>query len=193
MLFRSVYVSIIPFVKDVNVGPSNYNASWIDWSDWNANNGSCSKGNKQTQSSCLSQSGNPTWTPDNHNTWNGCITDRDQDYDTKNTTPTGTSTVSPTTLFPAEQYGSCPVAMMGMNYNWTAMSNLVDSMTPDGRSVTYSVSYPTAVVAVWDSTTRTTTTIDTGSNPSISVNGRFVAYLGTYERSEEHTSQLQSH
>src|SRR5690242_16742261 len=26
-----VYVSIIPFVKDVNVDPSNYNANWIDW------------------------------------------------------------------------------------------------------------------------------------------------------------------
>jgi Flp pilus assembly protein TadG len=27
-----VYVSIIPFVKDVNVGTGNANASWIDWS-----------------------------------------------------------------------------------------------------------------------------------------------------------------
>jgi len=39
-----VYVSIIPFVKDVNVGSSNYSANWIDWTDWNANNGSCSGG-----------------------------------------------------------------------------------------------------------------------------------------------------
>jgi Flp pilus assembly protein TadG len=37
-----VYVSIIPFVKDVNVGASNYNASWIDWTDWNAANGTTS-------------------------------------------------------------------------------------------------------------------------------------------------------
>src|SRR6202163_1502737 len=36
-----IYVSIIPFVKDVNVGSSNYNASWIDWTDWDANNGTC--------------------------------------------------------------------------------------------------------------------------------------------------------
>ena len=34
-----VYVSIIPFSKDVNVGSSNYNASWIDWSDWDDDNG----------------------------------------------------------------------------------------------------------------------------------------------------------
>jgi Flp pilus assembly protein TadG len=29
-----VYVSIIPFVKDVNLDASNYTASWIDWTDW---------------------------------------------------------------------------------------------------------------------------------------------------------------
>src|SRR6185503_12874176 len=28
-----VYVSIIPFVKDVNVDSSNKSATWIDWSD----------------------------------------------------------------------------------------------------------------------------------------------------------------
>ena len=26
-----VYISIIPFAKDVNVGASNYNQNWIDW------------------------------------------------------------------------------------------------------------------------------------------------------------------
>ena len=29
-----VYVSIIPFSRDVNVGASNYNAAWIDWTQW---------------------------------------------------------------------------------------------------------------------------------------------------------------
>lgn len=29
-----VYVSIIPFSRSVNVGASNYNASWIDWDEW---------------------------------------------------------------------------------------------------------------------------------------------------------------
>ena len=28
-----VYVSIVPFVKDVNLGPANYNANWIDWTN----------------------------------------------------------------------------------------------------------------------------------------------------------------
>ncbi|HUN99088.1 MAG TPA: TadE/TadG family type IV pilus assembly protein [Bradyrhizobium sp.] len=29
-----VLISVIPFAKDVNVGSSNYNQSWIDWTDW---------------------------------------------------------------------------------------------------------------------------------------------------------------
>ncbi len=39
-----VYVSIIPFVKDVNVGPANYNTDWVYWGtslvDSNVNNAS---------------------------------------------------------------------------------------------------------------------------------------------------------
>jgi Flp pilus assembly protein TadG len=29
-----VYISVIPFAKVVNAGASNYNATWIDWTDW---------------------------------------------------------------------------------------------------------------------------------------------------------------
>ncbi|WP_245257011.1 pilus assembly protein [Nitrobacter sp. Nb-311A] len=29
-----VYISIIPFSKDVNVDTSNYNAAWINWAEW---------------------------------------------------------------------------------------------------------------------------------------------------------------
>ena len=31
-----VYISIIPFTKDVNVGTNNVNASWINWTEWEA-------------------------------------------------------------------------------------------------------------------------------------------------------------
>src|SRR5258708_34002607 len=80
-----VYVSIIPFVKDINAGASNYNQSWIDWTDWDAANGTCSKSSYTSKSTCTSNKG--TWTPKNHNTWNGCITDRDQNYDTLHPAP----------------------------------------------------------------------------------------------------------
>ena len=29
-----VYISVVPFAKDVNLGASNYTQSWIDWTDW---------------------------------------------------------------------------------------------------------------------------------------------------------------
>src|SRR5215467_3405602 len=31
-----IYVSIVPFVKDVNADPTNYTQNWIDWTAWEA-------------------------------------------------------------------------------------------------------------------------------------------------------------
>jgi Flp pilus assembly protein TadG len=136
-----VYVSIIPFVKDVNVGKSNYNATWLDWTDWDANNGSCNKhpnwGSYDTKSDCQNANGN--WTPDNHNTWNGCVVDRGNsnapssgNYDQNVTTPT---TTIKATLYAPEQYAYCPkAATMALNYDWAAMTTLVNSMTPNGNT-----------------------------------------------------------
>jgi Flp pilus assembly protein TadG len=60
-----VYVSIVPFVKDVNLDPTNYAASWIYWDNsghsdnnsWDAQNGSCSVGGYGDRSSCVNASG----------------------------------------------------------------------------------------------------------------------------------------
>jgi uncharacterized protein YegL len=211
-----VYVSIVPFVKDVKVGSSNYSANWIYWDDaahqdntsWDANNGHCSDNSSTDRDSCLapgncslagytdqtscqaatgscnnsrytSQStciangycsisskhtqngcnnaggtwrtpatwtpGGPgvwtdtyAWTPNNHNTWNGCIVDRG-DPDTPNANNYDTNIVAPTTTntatqYAAEQYGSCPQAVMGLNYNWTNMKTLVNNMSPAGNT-----------------------------------------------------------
>jgi Flp pilus assembly protein TadG len=134
-----VYVSIIPFSKDVNVGKSNYNATWIDWSDWDDENG-----DDVSTTTCNGKSGkkkkcstSTTWVPDNHNTWNGCVTDRgksngpDKDYDTKVTAPSVNDTSS---LFAAEQYGNCSPAIKTLSYDWTGMKNLVDSFYPAGNT-----------------------------------------------------------
>jgi hypothetical protein len=228
-----IYVSIIPFVKDVNVGSSNYNASWIYWDDaaksdnksWDANNGTCSPqssyknrnscvaqgscsissktdknsctsagtcsiSGKNNQSSCTSAgtcsiSGNSTksscesdsacslsqyssqnkctrnggtwangvwtygvwtpgvwtqntWTPKNHSTWNGCVMDRGNpsgpstgNYDANVNPPDASINAS---LFAAEQYGTCPQAIMPLNYQWDAMKTMVDNMTSNGNT-----------------------------------------------------------
>lgn len=152
-----VYVSIIPFNHDVNLGPSNYNGNYIDWSDWEDDNGydssttTCTttttgKSGKSTKKCTTST----TWVPYNHNTWNGCVTDRDQNYDQLVTAPNPADKTLPattaSTLFPADQYDSCPLQMMGLSYNWTAMNTLVDSMQPNGNT-----NQPIGLVWAWQS------------------------------------------
>jgi Flp pilus assembly protein TadG len=153
-----VYVSIIPFSKDVNVGANNYDADWIDWSDWEDNNQSCSGGGwggwgfgRGWGHGWGSHGGGNNCHAANHNTWNGCITDRNKtrvpgttyDYDQSAAMPDPSK---PDSLFPAEQYDQCPVAMMGLSYDWTAMNELVDSMTPTGNT-----NQPIGLVWGWQS------------------------------------------
>ncbi len=232
-----VYVSIVPFVVDVNVNPSNYNANWIYWGEvpsqdptasdntsWDANNGTCSDAGYTTRSTCTAQgscsisgetsqssctsagscsisgktsqssctsagscsisgettrsscqsadacsnskyttqstctSHGDTWaagvwtagvwtagvwtsatsTPNNHNTWNGCVMDRGDpsgqdpgNYDTNVVVPNPSIMA---TLFPAQQYSSCPQAAIGLSYNWSAMTTLVNNMSPAGET-----------------------------------------------------------
>ena len=160
-----IYVSIVPFAKDVNLNSDNSGATWIDWTDWDANNGTCSNGGGggggwggswwgrggrggggwgggfgsssgsmgSAQSTC---SGN--WNPKNHNTWNGCVTDRGgsdapdpANYDTNAVAPTTTITA---TLFSAEQYDSCPQPVKGLSYDWSGMNTLINNMSPDGNT-----------------------------------------------------------
>jgi Flp pilus assembly protein TadG len=64
-----VYVSIVPFVKDVNVGAANYTADWIYWgtaaqdptfsdnASWDAINGTCSNTSWTSRSNCFSRGG----------------------------------------------------------------------------------------------------------------------------------------
>ncbi len=133
-----VYVSIVPFVKDVNLGAGNYNSDWIDWTAWNEINGSCSKNGYYTKTDCLNAPGNRTWTPNSHSTWNGCVVDRGDvtkpntaNYDTNVVAPSTTITA---TLYSAEQYSSCPQASMGLGYDWAAMKTLVNSVSPAGNT-----------------------------------------------------------
>lgn len=115
-----VYVSIIPFSRDVNIGSSNYDKPWIDWTAWDSANRTCSGWNQWGQCNA--------WTPNNHNTWNGCIADRGsstgpvtvpgqtqagQAYDQR-IDPASTTDADVASKYPADQYSSCPKAMLGL-------------------------------------------------------------------------------
>jgi Flp pilus assembly protein TadG len=154
-----VYVSIIPFSKDVNVGSVNYNADWIDWTDWDDDNQTCSGGGGWGGwgghgwgwggHGWHGGGGGSNCSASDHNTWNGCITDRgpsnapgSSTWDQVVTLPDGTTE----SLWPAEQYDSCPVEMKGLSYDWNAMDSLVDSMQSNG-----STNQPIGLVWGWQS------------------------------------------
>jgi Flp pilus assembly protein TadG len=122
-----IKVSIVPFATDVNVGTNNVNAEWIEWSEWDAANGTCTKSGN-TQNKCQSNGG--TWTPKNHSTWNGCVYDRDQNYDVQNTAPTGTAA----TKFRAHQASNCSASMLPLTQTWSDLHSKIDAMNPAGNT-----------------------------------------------------------
>jgi Flp pilus assembly protein TadG len=128
-----IYISIVPFSKDVNMGSSYKNASWIDWSDWDSNNGSNVCTARDSNGHCT----NRVWTPASHDTWTGCFTDRTQNYDTTNTAPVSGNV---NTLFPAEQYSYCDssgaqiATIMPLSYDWTALKAKIDTLVPTGNT-----------------------------------------------------------
>lgn len=82
-------------------------------------------------------------------TWTGCVTDRGAwnapsgDYDRK---IDAANSAIPASLFPAQQDYYCSPQVMGLNYNWTAMEALVDSLYPNGAT-----NQPIGLVWGWQS------------------------------------------
>jgi hypothetical protein len=113
---EDVYISVVPFAKDVNVGTQFVGAGWLDWTDWNAANQTCNNGGNHCTTNAKS-------------TWNGCVTDRDEPYDTQNTAPTNSSTD-----FPTEQSGSCGPALLPLTYDFDAVNTKIDSLQPQGST-----------------------------------------------------------
>jgi Flp pilus assembly protein TadG len=182
-----IKVSIVPFNVDVNVNPTNFNATWLNWSEWeapppnstpasnvgpgsacpwsngthgfrcqaNPKNGSATKNNVPSSGTyagyiCPTAKGttlyngcyksvpknpgpgyNHPWVANAHDTWNGCVADRTQDYDISNTTP---SPSIPETQFVPHQYTTCPATMMPLTFDWTALNAKIDSLDPAGNT-----------------------------------------------------------
>jgi hypothetical protein len=126
---EDVLVSIVPFAVDVNVGTDKVNEPWIEWSDWEAENGSCSNSYYKKKSTC--EDAGKTWTPHPHSLWNGCVNDRDQNNDV---TSTATAAGVPATMFRAHQAANCPTPIMPLSNDWTALNAKIDAMTPSGNT-----------------------------------------------------------
>ncbi len=141
-----IKVAVIPFSTDVNIGASYANAAWLDWSNWEANNGTCanykSKNAPTTQASCLSDGG--TWTASNRSKWKGCVWDRAQPHDVDDTAPT-----SIPTQFQPHETSYCPpgtlLPLTDVFTNWVSsdltassptsvLGKKIDSMVANGNT-----------------------------------------------------------
>jgi len=92
-------IAVIPFSTVVNVGTEHADAPWIAYDA------------KITKA-----------------TWAGCVADRDQPNDVKDTAPAGGAT-----LFPVADCGSL-AKTLPLTSDWTALENMVDGMTPSGMT-----------------------------------------------------------
>jgi hypothetical protein len=93
-------VAIIPFNTVVNIGTAFKDKPWVAY------------GSAIT----------PT-------TWNGCVADRDQPNDVKDTTPTGANT-----YYPAAMCSGTLAQAVPLTNDWIALDSMVDTMTPAGTT-----------------------------------------------------------
>jgi Flp pilus assembly protein TadG len=116
-----IYVSIVPFNRDVNIGASNKDATWLYWDGTciNYSSSSCDYGDKLY----------PYGT--DKSKWNGCITDRNKDLDISVSVP---DVNNYKTKFYVDQYGSCLSTLTPMTNNWTTLKSAVTAMTSNGST-----------------------------------------------------------
>jgi Flp pilus assembly protein TadG len=105
---------------------------------------------------CDTQAWTHVWVPNNHNTWSGCVMDRQQknkqttlgsgtgfrtpsaqDYDEGITQANNSTSVWDDTQFPAENNTACTsatAAVTALNYNWTTLASQINAMQPAGNT-----------------------------------------------------------
>lgn len=133
-----VYISVVPFAIDVNVNKSNKGASWLRWDlyDSSISTSNCSGGTNSgymSYATCLGHNyvwrHTPAASPD-PSTWNGCVTDRNQNYDVDSTAPSSLAT-----NFIADQDPLCPATpILPLTDNWSTVNNTINAMTAQGAT-----------------------------------------------------------
>jgi Flp pilus assembly protein TadG len=93
-------IAVIPFNTVVNIGTDYVDSAWMSYD------------------STVTKA-----------TWNGCVADRDQPNDVKDTTPNGAAP----TMYPAAMCGTLAKALP-LTGNWDTLNAMVDTMTPNGNT-----------------------------------------------------------
>lgn len=106
----SIKVSLVPFATQVMVPTSEKNAAWLDF------------GNATLKTALRTTKG----------AWTGCISDRDDPYDTGDVAP---STSAPKTLYPAAkcQYGTLQT-VRPLTDDFNGLKASIDGMTANGNT-----------------------------------------------------------
>ena len=139
-----VYVSIIPFVKDVNLGGGNYNSDWIYWDDaaksdtksWDANNGTCSLSGYSTRSSCVAKSSCSISGYTTQSSCTGAGTCSLSSYTTQSScTGAGTCSVSSLTTQSSCTTGACSLSGYSTQSSCTGAGHLLESCRNDPKQL----------------------------------------------------------
>jgi Flp pilus assembly protein TadG len=104
-------VSIVPFDTHVNIGAENRNKPWIDWSTYRNDNDLVRRVSLSSEARAH---------------WNGCIIDRDQPHDVRNTAPSR----DPNTFYPAVDCGLASI--QPLTSNWSDLDRKVGQMKSSG-------------------------------------------------------------
>jgi Flp pilus assembly protein TadG len=92
---------------------------------------SCSGSKSQTKCSETVHDYDHTWIVNAHSTWNGCVTDRTENYDTTNDAPTLGDAAK---QFVVEQYSECPPSLVPLTNVWTTLTDKITALTPGGNT-----------------------------------------------------------
>jgi Flp pilus assembly protein TadG len=116
-------------------------------------NVNCSCTGSGSSKVCKQKTYTHTWLPLPKSEWNGCVRDRNQTYDASNTAPSfpwtnvtmtnvknvtedyrTATTPSLADAFQPHQFNACPAKLLPLTYDWTALNDKVDELSPTGNT-----------------------------------------------------------
>lgn len=110
-----IKVSIVPFATQVKLDTTFKNENWLRYTMTRTTG---SGKNQKTETIAKT-------------TWEGCVTDRDQNYDVSDADPTTGSAAA----YPADFCDQSTLAtVMPLSSNWSALNAKIDTMTPTGNT-----------------------------------------------------------
>ena len=125
-----IKVAIVPFATDVNAGTGNVDAHWIDWTDWEAANGTCSNIELHTPNQLrVARQDLDAQAAQRLER----LRQRPRPEQRRRTTPRP-SPARPRRCSAPTRPSNCPTAMMPLSDDWTALNAKIDAMTPAGNT-----------------------------------------------------------